>query len=199
MEEINFIYSDDDVNDWYKFKFTHGGLSFLCLVVLILLIIQTYYFIKFYRFKNKLLIMFFIMLNISLFWRIVYFIEEIFMRDWKDYFWNVHKNQWVNGFMSYINLMFFLSAVIFNLFNWLLTMNRINQVVQLKGHSNLIFIISLYTLQILLLLLFISVWLSACVFDKDFETSDIIYGYIVSVSYFIISIAFSVVGYLYYK
>ena len=66
MKLINQESTEDETGDWYKVKYTNGGLAFLWLVILMFLIFQTYKFFKVYKLKNKLLLAFLVMLNITL-------------------------------------------------------------------------------------------------------------------------------------
>ena len=121
------------------------------------------------------------------------------MRKWELQYCTIHSNVCINGLMSYINLIFFVSAVVFYLFNWLFSIHGMSQLIRFQNRSLKIYKVLLIMIQSGLFLLLLSMCLTAWVFKSEFDVSVKYYGYLVSIMFIIIAFAFSLVGYFYYK
>ena len=93
----------------------------------ILLILATSMFIRMYRLKYKLIVMFFLMLNIAIIWRISFFFNLYF--DLKENECEL-KYEWRYFLTKDLTNMAFVQAVIFSLFRWLYWICTINQEIQ---------------------------------------------------------------------
>ena len=193
-----------DVNDeteviCTKYKVVLIILTIITFICFILLFFATVKFFKVFRFKSKWLMMFFVILNLSVLARLGYFIEEINFRYTNN--WKLAPI-WINGIFTFLNIMFFSSAVLFNLFHWWYHIVEINHYLNdTTGHNNKITII-LITCQVINYLIygvmFVYSWSDKHI-GKRYKNILYIYDVIVSLSFLMISIAFTWAGIVFYK
>lgn len=116
------------------------------------LLLGTYQFFKMYKFSNKLLLMFFVMLNLSMIFRTVYF---FYQAPYKYRSWRAVP-KWGLSIILYINNLFYSSAILFNLFNWVYHIVTINSYLKNRDDQRRlnIVIILLVAMQIFNVLVF---------------------------------------------
>ena len=102
------------------------------------LIYGTYEFIRIYRWVNRMLTMFFIMLNISFLTRVAFFSALVFYlkRDWE------FMLGWKYASMANFCNLCFASSIIFMITNWMLVISRIHSYENIHTCSNQNIIIS---------------------------------------------------------
>ena len=107
---------------------TNSILAVLWAAILVVLVIYTSMFVRIYRLRKKLVLLFLIMLCMLLVGRIFSCVVEIFYRpaNWSKEM----PNTWIDGIANYWSLLWLASAIVFNLFNWLFQME------QMKGYLN---------------------------------------------------------------
>ena len=101
-------------SDWDKAQYSFMILVVVAVVCYVLLAIATYRFFRMFRFANMPLLLFFIMLNLMFIVKIVHFahlsVHYSKTCDVMDY--------WMFGAYRHFNYLLFISAVLFNIYNW---------------------------------------------------------------------------------
>ena len=129
---------DDGFLECSKPIYSLSAYIMVALFLYIFLIYGTYKFIRIYRWVNRMLTMFFIMLNISFLTRVEFFSALVFYlkRDWEFIL------GWEYASMANFCNLCFESAIIFMITNWMLIISRIHRYENIHKWSNQNIIIS---------------------------------------------------------
>ena len=123
MDSTAELLGDGGHYNWPLFKAASGLLAITSAILFAFLLYQTIKFLRIYGFSSKWLVLFFLMLNLYIIMKIAYFVDEILQHSKSC---NEAKDKWIDGVLSGINIEIFVSAVWFNIFNWLYQVNDIN-------------------------------------------------------------------------
>ena len=99
----------------------------------------------------------------------------------------------------WMNYVFYMLAVMVNMFNWVLQIHKLNAKIRGSQHTSTKTWILMISLIIVFLLVFFGYLAYGCSNDKRFDSMTPFYGILFSVSYFIIGIWFAFFGYLFYQ
>ena len=194
-----------DVNDeteviCTKYKVVLIIMTIIAFFWFIIVLYTTWRFFKVFGLTNKWLMMFFLLLNLSVLARMGYFIVELnsrYKRHWKA------PPHWIDGIFTFLNIMFFSSAVLFNLFHWWYHIVEINNYLNFSASQNKKITIMLIVCQTINYLtygaIFVFTWTDKDIDETAYDSIFYIYDAIVSLMYLIISIAFTWAGIIFYK
>ena len=101
MEITKETFKEDSEYKWPLFKAAAGLQTFLFTILLVFLFYQTLKFLRIYKFSNKWLVLFFLMLNLYGGMRIAYFVEEILLYPGS---WLVAEDKWIQGVLSGVDI-----------------------------------------------------------------------------------------------
>lgn len=136
------------------------------------------------------------MLNISIIMRGVNF---IWVMGYKFHDCNAQLPQCGEGSLNWGNMVFFVSALIFNIFNWLFTRLKIENLTSSTWSSETRLKVSLIIFHIPIAAFGFSTFIVYCGLDVTFENSIHFYRAVASVAYLSVSVAFIVVGKMFYN
>lgn len=106
-----------------KAQYTMLTLSILAVISLVMLLFVTFKYIRAYCTSNKWMLLFFVNLNVTMIFRVVFFISAYFAfrHNWQPI------SPCLFGFVAYFGDLSFATAVIVSMFNWLHFIMVINQ------------------------------------------------------------------------
>ena len=194
------IDENDDENICMKYKVVLIIMTIIAFFWFIIVLYTTWRFIKVFGFTNKWLMMFFLLLNLSVLARMGNFIVELdsrYKRHWKA------PPNWIDSTLTFLNIMFFSSAVLFNLFHWWYHIVEINHYLNVTASKNKKITVILIMCQTINYLTYgaiiIFTWVDKDIDQNAYNNIFYIYDAIVSLTYLIVSITFTWAGIIFYK
>ena len=114
----------DEEGTCTKYKFAAGTMIFISFWAFWILLSYSAKFFRIYRFKNRCIFMFLIMINLSIFLRFAYFIQELVP---KFISWIEEAPVCLDSTFTFLNIICFFSAATFYEFNWLYQISDIDR------------------------------------------------------------------------
>jgi uncharacterized membrane protein YiaA len=101
--------------------------------------------------------------------------------------------------MSYYPIVTFLSAATFNLFNYIYQSNEMRQIINEQQKSSKFIDICLFLCQLILLLIFLGLFISACALQKKFNITSDIFAPIISALYIVMAVVYPITSAYFYS
>lgn len=194
---LNWVATDQiDATNPYCPKAQYAVISLVCIGVIcyILLFGVTVSYFWNYKFRNKWMLLFFIMLNIAVILRVIFFTTTYlsFKKDWRP------LKRCLFGFLIFIGNLFFGCGVVFSVFNWLHLQMILNQYTSyIKEQIKLRRLWIYWWISIFLVCFcFIGDYALTCnANDDNYNKIDKITRWVRAIVFLILSIAVIIVGY----